>query len=237
MIILNLKKIRFGYLVTTNIESYPIEEDVIVMFMLHKGKELTPKQLKDILKENEKAVYTRKGLLYLKNMHSTHEFKVYLRGLGADDPTVEAITNDFKKRHYLDDQYYAKIMVDRYKLKYGKSKIKQLLSSKGIHKDIIDTLKIETDEDNLSLKLDKAISLNKKPNYHQAKNSLLRQFVSKGYDLQIVSRLLDDKLKHVLFDDSRSLQKDILKLFKKYDNLEVNQRLQKIKQALYQKGY
>ena len=42
-----------------------------------------------------------------------------------------------------------KIMVDRYKQKYGKSKIEHLLISKGIHKDIIETLKMDLDIESL----------------------------------------------------------------------------------------
>jgi regulatory protein len=237
MIITNLKKVRYGYQVTIGDQTHLLEEDTIVKCMLSKGKEVTTKQLNDILKENQKAFYTRKGLLYLKNAHSIHEFKVYLRNLGADDTNVDTITNEFKKRHYLDDTYYAKIMVDRNKQKYGKSKIEHLLISKGIHKDIIETLKMDLDIESLKDKIQKAVSLNKKPNYYQAKNTLLRQFVSKGYELDVVSKLLDEQLKSHTFNPSSTLKKEITKLLKKYAALDDYNQIQKIKQALYQKGY
>ena len=237
MIITNFKKVRYGYQVTIGDETHLLEEDTIVKCMLSKGKEVTTKELKDILKENEKAFYIRKGLLYLKNIHSTHELKVYLRSLGANEANVDTITNEFKKHHYLDDAYYAKIMVDRYKQKYGKSKIEHLLVSKGIHKDIIDTLKIDLDTASLKDKIQKAVSLSKKPNYYQAKNALLRQFVSKGFDPDVVSKLIDEQLKSHAFNPSSTLKKEMTKLLKKYESFEDYQKIQKVKQALYQKGY
>ena len=49
MIITNLKKVRYGYQVTIGDQMHLLEEDTIVKCMLSKGKEVTTKQLNDIL--------------------------------------------------------------------------------------------------------------------------------------------------------------------------------------------
>lgn len=237
MTIKNIKKVRYGYKVTFESLAVTLEDDVVLKYMLSKGKDITDAQWTKILKENDIAVIKRKGLVYLKNMHSVADFKTYLRGLGADEKTVESTTALFKKNRYLDDDYYAKTIVSSYKQRYGKAKIKAMLVKKGIHKDIIEKLDIQDDSMRLDAKIDKAILLSRKPNYTQMKNTILRQFVSKGYDLDEVSKLLDSKMKNMKFDATASIRKELVRLQKKYETLEPQARHFKIKQLLFQKGY
>lgn len=237
MTIKEIKKVKYGYKVSFDDITTTIEDDVVLKYMLSKGKDVTTAIWAKILKENDVAVIKRKGLVYLKNMHSVSDFKAYIRGLGADEKTVESLTDLFKKNRYLDDEYYAKTIVSSYRQRYGKAKIKAVLAKKGVHKDIIDKLDIQDDKSRLEEKIDKAILLSRKPNYNQMKNALLRQFTSKGYDLETVNQILESRLKNMKFDSTASIRKDAIRLLKKYELLEPQARQFKIKQLLYQKGY
>lgn len=234
--ITNIKKARLGYLVTIDDHVYKLEEDILVSYRLSKGLELSKKQLDEILQSNELALIKRKALTYLKVARSTKAFKTYLRSINANEQYIETLTKSFKERGYLDDQLYAKMMIEQYMDSKGNLWIKAKLIEKGIHKDIIEKLLPKTNQNTLTRMVQKAIESNKKPNYIQAKIQITRQLISKGFVLSDFESILDRGLKQKSFSTD-SLKNDYLKLQKKYDKMPFNEQAYKIKRALFQKGY
>ncbi|MDY0210123.1 MAG: RecX family transcriptional regulator [Acholeplasma sp.] len=237
MKITKIKKVKYGYSVTFDEETFMFEDETVLHFYLHKGKEIDSKVFKSITLFNELALIKRKALMYLKKPKTEKEFKTYLRSLNAQEAFIESLTKSYVKLKYLDDKEYARIIVEAYQSKYGFNRIQERLRQKGISQAIIDTFKGSLKEDNLESKIEKAVKLSKKPNQMMAKNTLLRQFLAKGYAYEAINPLLDQYLDLKVFDSKQHLENTVEKLMRKYKHLDLSKRNEKIRQTLYQQGF
>lgn len=231
-----VKRIRYGYEITLGDHKYKLEDETLLEFHINKGKEINDKDLSKILEFNDKAIIKRKALLYLKRPKSVKTFKTYLEGLMADEALIHELISSFTKMKYLDDREYAKMIIHTYQNRYGYSRIKDILRQKGIPLAIIESLP-KTSDASLEEKIKKAVLLSKKPNYSKAKETLTRQFLTKGYTYEEINPLIDKYLKTKTFIQENHIKKAFLKLYKKYEDEPLKVQKDKIKQALYRQGF
>lgn len=146
---------------------------------------------------------TNKALTYAAYMLSRRPLtekmlteKLYAKEY-TDDDIIEA-TARMKELGALNDELYAKLFVNsQIKKGYGKTRIKMNLRSKGIDKDIIDALEINTDIDIIKKfihkKLD-GIILDKKQN-----DKAFAMLVRKGFtydDINIAMRIYKEEIEN-----------------------------------------
>lgn len=232
-----LERIRYGYKVFFDGNPVTLEEETVVVFRLRKDVEINSKQLEDILKANQVHVQKRKALVQLKKPQSVSDFKTYLRSLQVTEKNIDEWTNTYKRLGYLDDLEYGKLLVENYKNKYGIHKIESILKSKGLHPDIIEKI-LPKNEDTLIKLIQKSCKSIQKSTYLQAKNTIIRQFISKGFDYELVDKYVNLYLDPNRFDESAAIQKEYRKIYKKYESIYQGSTLKhKIVQALRQKGF
>ncbi|MCU0104790.1 RecX family transcriptional regulator [Acholeplasma vituli] len=232
-----LERVRFGYKVTLGDEVIQLEEETIVVFRIKKDLEIDSKLLKAILDADKVHVQKRKAIVHLEKPQSVHEFKTYLRSLNVKESNIEEWTNTYKKLGYLDDLEYGKLLVEGYKNKYGAKKIESILSTKGLHPETISRV-LPKNDDALKKLVMKACKSIQKPTFLQAKNTVIRQVIAKGFDYETTLKYVEQYLDPKRFDESNAILKEYQKIRSKYEKTYQGYALkQKIHQALRQKGF
>lgn len=139
-----------------------------------------------------------KKMLHYCNYQDRCKKEIYskLNSLELDDDNDKNFIIDFlQDEGFINDERYCRLYV-KSKLnvkKWGVNKIKLSLISKGIDKDIIDSVFSEIDEDSYK---DELINLlkNKKINEtdpYKRKAKLVRYAVSKGYSLSLIMEVYE----------------------------------------------
>jgi SOS response regulatory protein OraA/RecX len=232
-----LERIRYGYKVTIDGVTTPLEEETIVVFRLRKDTEIDDATWKKIIAADGIHVQKRKAIVQLKKPQSVSEFKSYLRSIGTAEKHIEEWTNTYKKLGYLDDLEYGKLLVEGYQSKYGAKKMDNLLRNKGIHPDIIEKI-LPNNDDVLKKGIQKSCKSIQKSTYIQAKNAIIRQWLGKGFDYETIVKLVDQYLEPKRFNEDEQIVKEFKKLRTKYERTYQGYKLkQKIIQALRQKGF
>lgn len=232
-----LERVRFGYKVTLGEDTIQLEEETIVVFRIKKDLEIDSKLLKSILEADKVHVQKRKAIVHLKKPQSVYEFKSYLRSMDVKESHIEEWTNTYKKLGYLDDLEYGKLLVENYRNKYGAKKIESILKTKGLHSETIEKI-LPKNDDALKKLVMKSCKSIQKSTLLQAKNTIIRQAVSKGFDYETTLKYVETYLDPKRFNESKSIIKEYQKIKSKYEKTYQGYTLkQKIHQALRQKGF
>ena len=114
------------YLVTIDDNSYSLYDDIIVKFSLLLKKEISKKELMEILKANEELKCYYKAVNYIsRKMRTKKELEKYLSKEFIKEDIDKAIEK-LKKEKYLDEEMYLKAYINdslRFSMD-GKLKIK-----------------------------------------------------------------------------------------------------------------
>lgn len=141
IIIKNVEKNKKGYEVTLNTgEKYLFYEDEVVNYRLLKDNGFTKAEWNKIKKFQQIALYYQKAIHFIDyKPRSKKEIFDYLKKLELSVEDAQIIIHKLETIHYLDDDRYAKMLLDesiRHKL--GEKKIKEAMVKKGIDKKIIE---------------------------------------------------------------------------------------------------
>ncbi len=235
------------YVIETNYEAdeeFVLDEDTIVKFGIIKGKVYTLNEFKKILKEIKLQKLFNKTLNYLSySAHSKHEIYAYLdkqdkKGEYSQEDKM-AIVKRLKDLSYVDDLAYAKGIVNYYRDTKGKSYIINFLKSKLVENEIIETVvEIYDDEEEVAYKiLDKIHYQYRK--YPISKQHILmsQKLLRDGFSMHSINYGLDRI--NFIDESDDTLDKDILKQLRKYENkdIPIYEKKQKILASLINKGY
>ena len=225
-----------------NKEKISIDKDVYTNFYLYEGKELDKKELKALLDANNCNKLLQYALkIRSKALYSEYQMREKLYKKEASKKDVDYIIKTLKSYDLINDEMYALDLTEYYhSLYYGKNKIKQKLSDKGIFDKEIDKIKFLD-----SKELNKAKHLLPKleKRYEKYNDSLKKQhiynaYLNLGYDGDIANKALNNMKVSSKKDELEKLKVDYKKtktrLERKYHGKELKQ---KIIQSLMQKGY
>jgi regulatory protein len=122
-----------------------------------------------------------------------------LTALDNDADSAEKVLNLLIKDKYVDDYRYSCAYArDKASIAgWGPSKIRYMLSSKGVDRDVIDRAMLEIDESKADQRLDRLVrsryaSLRNDP---QVRVKLLRYVVGRGYSYDEASSVIDELMK------------------------------------------
>ena len=235
------------YVIETNFEAdeeFTLDEDTIIKFGIFKGKEFTNDEFKKILKEIKLQKLFNKTLNYLSySAHSKHEIYAYLDKQDKKNEYSQedkiALVRRLKDLGYVDDLAYAKGIVDYYKESKGKSYIINFLKRKLVDNEIIDSaIKNYDDEEEVVLKiLDKIHTQYRKYPISKQKILMSQKLLRDGFSMHAINYGLETI--DLIDESDASLDNDILKLLKKYENkdIPIYEKKQKILASLVNKGY
>lgn len=223
-----------------NDQKIVLYEDLILKANLLIKKEITLKEMNDLISQNELyEVYNKAIKLLGIRMKSEKElrnrFKEYSKE--AVDYALNRLNNDGYLNHanyikaYIDDQINFKMS--------GPHKIKRELKSLGFDDSEIDEC-LNTINDSIWVgKISKFITKNINSNHSKSNKSLLikitNDLINKGFPIELIENELT---KIELKNDNDLLEKDFKKLIQKYQHKFKGEELKfQLRNRLYQKGY
>lgn len=226
--------------------NFAVDEGTLIKFGLQKGKILEQHEIDDIVYEDEIAKAFNKALGFLSfQMRSEHEVRQKLLQADYGAAVVEEAIRKLERLGFLNDESYSKALVETRKrtAKKGPAAIRQDLMKKGIAKDLQEQVLGEFSHSEqveiareLAAKQMRA-STGKTP--MQVKQKTQDLLLRKGYSYSIVSEVLEQLTFEQADDEWEELvahQGD--KIWRKYTaKFTGSERKNKVKQALYQKGF
>lgn len=219
-----------------------ISPDTYVEFKLYKGKELSDKEYKDILKKDKYL----KDYSYALNLVASRTYNVgtirnKLNQRKLDKKSIEQIIKKLIDTGLLSDKDYIEAYIESADRKlYGKERIKEELYQKGISKEDIDS--INFDEKN---EIKKAKELIRKLDYKnqnlafaKRKQKIQDTLLRNGYTYEIINSLINDINPRNSKIEKESLKRDYTNAYRKYkDKYEGREFKERIISNLLQKGY
>ena len=235
------------YIVSTNDvdnDEIRVDEDTIIKYGIFKGREFSEKDFKKILKEVEIQKLFNRCLNYLSyQTRSKHEIYAYLDKQNKDKKYSQndfiGIVSKLTSLGYIDDNKYTKEIISYYRSKKGKEYIYNFLRDKQINVETIEKeLESYDDEEEIAYQIIVKIQAQYRKYPLNKQRIMIRQkLLRDGFSNASINYAMD---KITLIDESDdSLERDIIKLKKKYDNKELSEyeKKNKIISSLMNKGY
>ena len=238
--IISIKKLnKIGmYELTLEKEKLEVSDDIIVEFKLEKDKEITLDELKKIKKENDKRNIFFKVCNYISyGMRSEYEINKYLKEHNVSASDAKAIIKELKEIDLVDDNKLAFYILDNVmQNKKGPKVFYNKLFERKLNVNKDDYVYSEDKEEEIvDLVITKLYDKKKSLPVKKQKEQLYQKLLRDGFS----SSLIEHKINKIDFiDESKeTLDKEIIKLNKKYDKLPNDEKKDKMIRNLIQKGY
>jgi regulatory protein len=225
--------------------AFSVDQDVLIKFQLKKGKEIDELDIQQILYEDDVKKAYNTALRFLGyRMRSEKEVADYLRKKGMVEPIIREVLHKLRNNNYVNDKEFADAYVRTQKntTAKGPEVIRQELYDKGISEPFIaEALEQFTFEEQLAAaaKLyEKAKKQNKKFSAQQWKQHIEQLLRRKGFGWEVIQQVTSEK--HDAQDEQRewdALEYHGRKAHRRYEKYEGFMYEQKMKQALYRKGF
>ncbi len=196
-----VKKNNYVTVTFDNDEKLRLHYEVAVKCGLRKNDDLSEEEIKSIQKTEEKFNLKNSALrLISRRPHSSFELRVKLQKKNFNKDDISEIIKDFLAKGYLSDNDFAERFIDEgIKKKKGLMKIKAELFSKGVSREIVDSVLLKFDDVPLLssnaklLALKKINSLNHKELApQQIKQKLYSYLGGKGYSSEIIREVIEE---------------------------------------------
>ena len=232
-----LKAIGMYSLVTTSGE-VTVSDDIIVEFKLAKDMELTNKEYKLIMKENDKRNIYYKVCNYISyGMRSEYEIYHYLDEKGIKRSDSQKIVEELKASKMIDDNILAGFILDNViRNKKGPKVFENKIFERKVKVNLDDyPYSEEKESEVIDEVISKLYDKKKELPVKKQKEYLYQKMMRDGFSSNIVMK----KINEINFIDESldSLDKEINKLNKKYEKLPSDEKKMKIIRSLLQKGY
>lgn len=225
--------------------AFPVSEQVLVDFTLHKGQELDTAQIKQITAADAASRAYSQALDYLSHqLRTTKEVQTALRKRDVLPEVIETVCARLKDQHLLDDQEYANSYVRtvaRTELK-GPRIIRQKLHQRGVAATAIDQALLQfppkqrvANARTLAHKLTRRYR-NKPARLRQVK--VHQGLMTAGFERDTITQALAQFSPEVDEEhEAALLQAAAAKAWRRYARFDQHTRMQKAKQALYRQGF
>ncbi|MFC0557512.1 recombination regulator RecX [Halalkalibacter alkalisediminis] len=226
--------------------AFSVAEDVLIKYGLKKGLELNEESLIKIIDEDEKKKTYFLAINYLSyRMRSIEEMRVYLLKKEKELQHINEVIEELTQQKLLDDQEFARAYIrsKQLTLMKGPLKLKQELLQKGVKDVVIDgaleQFQKSDQKESIIKWLDKQKMRSSKLSNQAFIDKLSNQLQTKGFTRDVIKEALkevdmsndnEEEWESICFQGEKAKRK----FANKYSGWEFNQR---IKQALYQKGF
>ena len=224
---------------------FSVDSDVLIKFQLKKGMELDDFSFLEIqYQDNIRKAYNLAVNYLARRMRSKKEIMDYLEKKDMDEPIIEEVIHKLTAQKYINDEEFALAFVRTLAntTDKGPNVIKMELKEKGIEENI---LIHALGEFALEQQIEKAAKISKKFFQKNARESLKIQkqklenvLRRKGYSLEVITIAInetdvpkeaDEEMEAIRFQGEKAHRK-----FSQFTGYEYQQ---KMKQALYRKGF
>ena len=239
--IISLKKNKNKFTVMTSEGEYSFCEDTILKYYLFKGKSFSEEEFQEILEnEQENELFTKTLNFISYQMRSSKEIDEYLKKYQATEIQREKIVFRLTNLGYLNDEAYARNMLDSVCLKKkGPLYLKQKLKEKGIDEAIISDALRNYSKDSQQKLIVEIVSREGQKKTHlppkKQKQNLYEKLLRDGFESDLIGQVLSQA---TFVDESEAtLAKEISRLRVKYRNADKKSVTMKIVANLIGKGY
>lgn len=238
----NLKKLKSKVTFFLGNKKIEVNPEVLAMFYLYDGKELSKKELNDILAFNESLSLWNYALsLRKKNIYTEWKMreKLYLK---TDNKSfVDMIIKRMKANDLINDQMFALDFQEYYNEQlFGKNKIIAKLKEKGVFEKELRSLKFPVSKENnkANAYLKKIENKYNKFNNESKKEHLYRALITNGFEHDIVMSVLEKITYANDKEELAKLKKDFDKVLIKHQRKYIGKELkEKVVTSLRGKGY
>lgn len=224
---------------------FPVSEEILIQFRLHKNQEITDDQIKVITNADSISKAYNKALDYLSyQLRTEKEIIQYLQQHKFTDLQIESVLQRLRAQGYINDLEYAKSYVRTIAKTSDKGSkvITQNLRKKGVlENDIEIALEEFPFEDQLQNSIRIAQKLARK--YHREAFKIQIQKIKNGlFAKGFSSEIATEAINQLGLEKNEDQEKEQLhlqgaKIVRRYQRLPLSQRNQKVKVALYHKGF
>ena len=172
--------------------AFALEMLTVMKLGLKIGQEVSQERLSEAIFDSEKSVAFDRAMDYLgRGMKTAKQMRDYLEKKGYDSRVVDYVVTKLKEYHYIDDDAYARLYVERNASTKGDRRLKQELIQKGIAVSRAEEFAVTDEEQALSnaTRLAERYMKNK-PVTVKALQNLQRYLLSRGYGYDIVNAIL-----------------------------------------------
>ncbi|MFL6555707.1 MAG: recombination regulator RecX, partial [Bacillus sp. (in: firmicutes)] len=225
--------------------AFSVDSDVLIKFQLKKGMELDDFSFVEIQYQDDIRKAYNKAIHYLaRRMRSEKEIKDYLVLKEIDEPVINEILHRLTAQKYINDEEFALAYVrtQANTTDKGPNVIKMELKEKGIVEGILNhALK----EYPLEQQIEKATKISSKFYEKNTKESLKIQkqklenlLLRKGYPYEVINIAVNDvEMNNEMDEETEAIRFQGEKAHRKFSQYSGFEYEQKMKQALYRKGF
>ncbi|MGX1983674.1 regulatory protein [Thermolongibacillus altinsuensis] len=222
---------------------FTVDQDVLIQFQLKKGKEISEEQLNQMLYEDLIKQAYQMSLRFLSyRMRSEKEVRDFLHKKNVPHDVIEKVLHTLRQNRYVDDQQFAIAYVQTQKKTTwkGPQLIYKELLEKGVEQEIIEeaiTQYLISEQIEKAKKwIEKVRKQSKKRSEKEQKMHVVQTLKMKGFTQEVI----DEVSKEIQQDEQsewEALQYYGQKAHRRYEKYEGYTYEQKMKQALYRKGF
>ncbi len=225
--------------------AFSVDQDILISFQLKKGMELDDLDITEIQFEDEVKKAFNMALNFLSyRMRSKKEVIDYLKKKEIDDPIIPDVIHKLAEYKYVNDKEFAKAYVQTQinTTTKGPEVIKQELFEKGIDQAILmQSLALFTMDEQIAKAIKliaKTMPKNNKVSERQTKQKLEQTLVRKGYTWDVIQIAMEEApTEKDTNEEWEALRHHGMKAHCKYEKLDGWEYEQKMKQALFRKGF
>ncbi|WP_042356745.1 recombination regulator RecX [Bacillus rubiinfantis] len=225
--------------------AFSVDSDVLIKFQLKKGMELDNFSLLEIQYQDDiRKAYNTAIQFLARRIRSEKEIYDYLLQKEIEEPVIHEVIHKLKRQNYIDDAEFAKAFVRTLAntTDKGPEAIKRELKEKGIAESMAEQALTEFP---LEQQIEKAVKLGekffKKPTKDSLKiqkQKLEQQLIRKGYPFAIIQIVLEETaVNNEIDEEFEAIRYQGDKAHRKYVHFSGFAYEQKMKQALYRKGF
>lgn len=225
--------------------AFSVDEDVLIKHQLKKGMELDEFLLSEIGYQDEIRKAYNIAIQYLaRKMRSEKEVRQFLADKEIDEVIIQEVILKLYEFRFLNDEEFALAFV-RTQLNTtdkGKEIVKGELREKGISENLIEQALQEYPfeaEHTKALSLsEKFVKKNKRDSSKIMKQKLEQLLTRKGFSrAAIKAAIMETEMEKTENEEFAAIRKHAEKAHRKYSGLTRFEYEQKMKQALYRKGF
>ena len=225
--------------------AFSVDSDVLIKFQLKKGMELDDFSFMEIQYQDDIRKAYNKAIHYLsRRMRSEKEIWDYLFSKEIEEPVINEIIHKLSALKYINDEEFALAYVrtQANTTDKGPTIIKMELKEKGIDEGI---LMLALEEYPLEQQIEKATKISVKFYEKNTKESLKIQkqklenlLLRKGYTYEVTHIAVNEaSIDTEANEDMEAIRFQGEKALRKYSKFSGFEFQQKMKQALYRKGF
>lgn len=225
--------------------AFSVDSDVLIKFQLKKGMELDDFSFLEIQYQDDIRKAYNLAINYLaRRMRSEKEIKDYLLKKELNEPVINEVLHRLISQKYINDQEYAFAYVRTLAntTDKGPDLIKMELKEKGIKEDILiqalEEYPREQQIEKATKMSEKFLQKNTKESIKIQKQKLEHLLLRKGYPFEVIQIAVNETEVEKEDDvEMEAVRFQGEKAHRKYAHLSGYEYQQKMKQALYRKGF